>query len=121
MQTPAATLPKTCRQRPARAAAITALPAFVEDGVPSAVVAMAAAYVLITIVYSLLGGALFLLGYYALAWRLMSLVLPPETALWAGGAGCQRLASPTGVQLIGPLGAALDALAEWRVAHAPAG
>ena len=30
--------------------AITALPAFVEDGVPSAVVAMAAAYVLITIV-----------------------------------------------------------------------
>jgi DNA-binding transcriptional MerR regulator/methylmalonyl-CoA mutase cobalamin-binding subunit len=48
-------------------------------------------------------------------------LLPPETALWAGGAGCQRLASPTGVQLIGPLGAALDALAEWRVAHAPAG
>lgn len=48
-------------------------------------------------------------------------LLPPETALWAGGGGCQRLAPPAGVLLVGPLGAALDALAEWRVAHAPAG
>ncbi len=47
-------------------------------------------------------------------------LLPPETALWAGGAGCLRLAPPAGVLLVGPLGAALDALAEWRVAH-PAG
>lgn len=44
-------------------------------------------------------------------------LLPPAIALWGGGTGCARLAPPPGVLLVGPLGAALDALAEWRVAH----
>lgn len=44
-------------------------------------------------------------------------LLPPAIALWGGGTGCARLAAPPGVLLVGPLGAALDALAEWRVAH----
>lgn len=41
--------------------------------------------------------------------------LDPETELWAGGAGCARVAPPAaGVRVLPTLAATLDALADWQ-------
>jgi len=45
------------------------------------------------------------------------MVLPPEAALWAEGAGIQRLVKPDGVDLLPTFDLALAALADWRAAH----
>ena len=45
-------------------------------------------------------------------------VLAPEIALWVGGAGIVRLTGMEGVKLLATLDGALDALREWRIAHA---
>lgn len=41
-------------------------------------------------------------------------LLAPDVALWAGGAGVERLAAPAGVLLMTNLAGALDELARWR-------
>ncbi len=45
-------------------------------------------------------------------------LLAPDIALWAGGAGVERLAAPTGVLLMTDLEGALDELVRWRAAQA---
>ncbi|KFB71709.1 MAG: MerR family transcriptional regulator [Candidatus Accumulibacter phosphatis] len=47
----------------------------------------------------------------------LRMVLPPEAALWAGGAGIQRLVKLDGVDLLPTFDMALAALADWRAAH----
>lgn len=48
--------------------------------------------------------------------------LPPSVGIWAGGAGCARLAAgPEGTCLVADLGQALTALAEWRARREAAG
>ena len=47
----------------------------------------------------------------------LRMVLPPEIALWAGGAGIQRLSKIDGVLLLPTLDAVASALAEWRIAN----
>lgn len=44
-------------------------------------------------------------------------LLPPATALWAGGAGAERVAPPAGVHVMVGLTQAVDALKAWRAAH----
>ncbi len=41
-------------------------------------------------------------------------LLPPQTEIWAGGAGVKRLESQAGVTFIHTLESVLDALASWR-------
>lgn len=41
-------------------------------------------------------------------------MLPPGMAIWAGGAGVERLGAPDGVRLITELAQAMAALADWR-------
>lgn len=45
-------------------------------------------------------------------------LLPPDTALWAGGAGIQRTSPLPGVTLLHGLPDALQALADWQREHA---
>lgn len=47
-------------------------------------------------------------------------MLPPETEIWAGGAGVERLGAPEGVRLIADLAQAVAVLADWRE-NRPAG
>ncbi len=44
----------------------------------------------------------------------LRLMLPKETALWAGGGGVARLSAQEGCRLFGSLDEALAALADWR-------
>lgn len=44
-------------------------------------------------------------------------LLPETTALWAGGAGCLRIAAPVDVQIIASLTELISALATWRNAR----
>lgn len=44
-------------------------------------------------------------------------MLDANVALWAGGAGVERLTAPPGVQLMTDLKGALEALAHWREEH----
>lgn len=44
----------------------------------------------------------------------LRMVLPPEVALWAGGAAVRRLAAMAGIELLGSLEQSLAALAAWR-------
>lgn len=47
----------------------------------------------------------------------LRLVLPAETALWAGGGGVTRVAKMEGVALAGTLNEALAILHQWQAAH----
>lgn len=47
----------------------------------------------------------------------LRMVLPKETALWAGGSGIVRVAKMDGVELLGTLDEAIAALATWRTLH----
>lgn len=48
-------------------------------------------------------------------------LLPPEIALWAGGAAVRgKQKRLPGVRVVADLDDALQALAEWRTAHGPA-
>jgi methanogenic corrinoid protein MtbC1 len=44
-------------------------------------------------------------------------MLAGHVALWAGGAGVERLAAPEGVRMMVSLEAALEGLAQWRTAY----
>ena len=44
----------------------------------------------------------------------LRLVLPAETALWAGGSGVARLTETDGIRLLSTLDAALKALSDWH-------
>ncbi|MDP3637029.1 MAG: MerR family transcriptional regulator [Azonexus sp.] len=50
----------------------------------------------------------------------LRMVLPPAIALWAGGAGVQRLAQMEGIQLFTSLDNAVSALANWNQTRTPA-
>lgn len=50
----------------------------------------------------------------------LRMVLPPAIALWAGGAGVQRLAQMEGIQLFTSLDNALSALVNWNQTRTPA-
>jgi DNA-binding transcriptional MerR regulator/methylmalonyl-CoA mutase cobalamin-binding subunit len=47
----------------------------------------------------------------------LRLVLPEQTALWAGGAGVARISETSDAELIATLDEALGALAAWRLRH----
>jgi len=49
--------------------------------------------------------------------RQLSLRLPENVALWAGGGGVRRLAKVDGVLLLSPLDGIANALNDWRNAH----
>jgi len=47
----------------------------------------------------------------------LRMMLPPEAALWAGGAGIRRLAKLDGIDFLPTFNLALAALADWRATH----